>query len=323
VTRSQPEKIRVGVSSCLLGQAVRFDGGHKRDRFLLESLGPLVEWVPVCPEVELGLGTPRHTLRLERRDPDGEIRLVMPKAERDLTREMSAFSLRRARALGPEDLSGYVFKKDSPSCGLHRVKVYAAKGGATRSDTGLFAQAVTERFPFLPVEEEGRLQDARLRENFVTHLLAFRRWQALERAGPSRQALMRFHQLHKFTLMARSQEGMRRLGRLLGTSDRGSSARALAREYLEGFTRVMRRAPTHKGHTNVLQHVAGFVSRALDGEDRRELSETIEQYRRELVPLIVPITLIRHWVRKQRERYLSEQVYLYASPHELMLLNRI
>lgn len=316
-------KLRIGVSSCLLGHEVRFDGGHKRNLFLLEGLGPLVEWVPVCPEVELGLGTPRSTLRLERSDPDGEVRLWMPREERDLTRAMRAFSTRRARSLAPERLSGYVFKKDSPSCGLHAVKVYGAKGGAVRNGTGFFAEAVAARFPSLPVEEEGRLQDARLRENFVSHVLAYHRWQELEEAGPTRAAMMRFHQLHKFILMARSHEGMRRLGRLLGTSDRRTPARALARSYLQEFTRVMRRVPTTRTHTNVLQHLAGFVSRALEPEDRSELTETIEQYRLEQVPLIVPMTLIRHWVRKQREPYLSEQVYLYAHPHELMLLNRI
>ncbi len=316
-------KLRIGVSACLLGQQVRFDGGHKRDLFLLETLGPLVEWVPVCPEVEMGLDIPRPTLRLERDRPDGELRLAMPKSGRDYTSQMNAYAARRSRELVAERLSGYVFKKDSPSCGLRSVKVYPAKGPASRTGVGLFAETLLSRFPHLPVEDEGRLHDARLRENFVSHVFAYRHWQDLEREGFAVASLMRFHKLHKLTMMAHSQNGMRRLGRLLGSSDGRRPVRGLAAAYLDEFTAVMRRPPTRKSHTNVLQHLAGYVSKQLDPHDRRELTETIEQYRLGLVPLIVAITLLRHHARRQEQPYLSDQVYLYAHPHELMLLNQI
>jgi uncharacterized protein YbgA (DUF1722 family)/uncharacterized protein YbbK (DUF523 family) len=316
-------KLRIGVSACLLGQQVRFDGGHKRDRFLLETLGSFVEWVPVCPEVEMGLDVPRPTLRLELDRPDGEVRLAMPKSGRDYTRQMNEYSARRSRELGSERLSGYVFKKDSPSCGLRSVKVYPPKGPSSRTGVGLFAETLVSRFPHLPVEDEGRLHDARLRENFVSHVLAYRQWQELEREGFSVAGLMRFHQLHKLTMMAHSQNGMRRLGRLLGSSDGRRPLRDLAAAYLEGFTALMRRTPTRKSHTNVLQHLAGYVSKELDPQDRRELTETIEQYRLGLLPLIVAVTLLRHHARRQEQPYLSDQVYLYAHPHQLMLLNQI
>jgi uncharacterized protein YbgA (DUF1722 family)/uncharacterized protein YbbK (DUF523 family) len=316
-------RLRIGVSSCLLGQEVRFDGGHKRDRFLIDTLGPHVEWVPVCPEVELGLGTPRPAMRLERDAPDQELRMVAPKTATDHTGPMRAFARRRTNALHEEELSGFIFKKDSPSCGLRSVKVYPAKGAPARTGIGLFAEAVIQRFPHLPVEDEGRLQDARLRENFVSHVFAYRRWQDMQREGVTRQRLMRFHQLHKFALLGRNQAGARRLGRLLGSSGKRDPIGALAARYLEEFTPIMSRPPSRQSHTNVLQHLAGFVSRELDAHDRKELAETIDQYRRGLVPLIVPVTLIRHYVRKQQEAYLSEQVYLYAHPHELMLLNQL
>lgn len=318
-----PFPLRIGVSSCLLGETVRWDGGHKKDRFLVDTLGPFVTWVPVCPEVEVGLGTPRNTLRLERSSADGEIRLKMPRDGSDHTRSMEAFSRRRARELREERLSGYVFKKNSPSCGLRAVKVYGPQGAPNRSGQGIFARAMAEAFPHLPMEEEGRLHDPRLREAFVSHVLAFRRWQSLEEQGLARRRLMRFHELHKFALMARNQAGTRRLGRILGLAEKSQPVKALAGRYLDAFSEIMRRPASRKGHTNVLQHLAGYVSSQLDGEDRQELTETIEHYRLGLLPLIVPVTLLRHHARRQGAPYLSQQVYLYAHPHELMLLNQL
>ena len=320
---SDRPRLRVGVSSCLLGQEVRYDGGHKRDRFVLESLGPLVEWVPVCPEMELGLGVPRPTLRIEERRGSQGLHLVMPKTGRDWSAPMRRYARERCDGLAERGLSGYVFKKDSPSCGVRSVKIYPEDGPPRRGGRGLFAEAVVSRFPHLPFEDEGRLHDARLRENFVTHLFAYRAWQDLEEQGPTRGSLMEFHQRHKFVLMARSQDGMRRLGRLLGSADKRRSASGLARDYLEGLTAVMRRAPTRKNHTNVLHHLAGFVSDALDAGDRKELAESIDEYRLGHVPLIVPVTLLRHHARRANEPYLAEQVYLYSHPQELMLLNQL
>jgi uncharacterized protein YbgA (DUF1722 family)/uncharacterized protein YbbK (DUF523 family) len=317
-----PSKIRIGVSSCLLGEEVRYNGGHKRDSFLTGTLGAFVEFVPVCPEVEIGMGTPRPPIRLER-TAEGEIRLVMPSTGEDLTGRMRSYAGRRVGELAALDLDGYVLKKDSPSCGMERVKVYEINTIPFKNGRGLFAEELLRRLPDLPVEEEGRLNDPLLRENFITRVFVHHRWREAGRAGWSRAALMRFHERHKFLLMARNQAGMRRLGRLLGDAGRDAAVEDLVRAYREGLTEVLRRPATRRGHTNVLQHLLGFVSDRLDGEDRAELVETIERYRQGLVPLIVPLTLIRHHVRRMDAPYLKDQAYLDPHPHELMLLNHV
>ncbi|HSF33954.1 MAG TPA: DUF523 and DUF1722 domain-containing protein [Candidatus Tectomicrobia bacterium] len=313
--------VRLGISACLLGQKVRYDGGHKRDAFLVEVFGRYVEWVPVCPEVEMGLGVPRDALRLELQGDD--IRLIMPETGTDYTEGMRAFAATRLAALASERLCGYIFKKDSPSCGTERVRLYPNHGVPRKAGQGVFAAALMQRFPHLPIEEEGRLNDPRLRENFVARVFAFQRWRQMAEQSISRAALLRFHAQHKFLLLAHSQVGTQRLGRLVAQPEASVDAQTLASAYLDGFTEVMRRTPTRRGHTNVLQHLAGYVSDHLDGDEREELTQMIEHYRRGLLPLIVPVTLIRHYVRKFRVAYLLDQVYLTPHPHELMLLNQL
>jgi uncharacterized protein YbgA (DUF1722 family)/uncharacterized protein YbbK (DUF523 family) len=313
--------VRIGISSCLLGEHVRFDGNHKRDAFLVEVFGRHVTWVPVCPEVEMGLGVPRETMRLEQHGP--EIRLVTPKTGADHTDRLRTFAAQRLTALGRERLCGYILKKDSPSCGMERVRLYSSTGVPDRSGQGLFAAALMQRFPHLPVEEEGRLQDPRLRENFVARVFAYQRWGEMTEQTITRAGLQQFHAQHKFVLVAHSQIGTRRVGRILAHPGQFPDEQAWAAAYLDGFTEVMRRAPTRRGHTNVLQHLAGYVSAPLDRDERAELTEMIEQYRRGLLPLIVPVTLIRHYVRKFQVPYLLDQVYLSPHPHELMLLNHL
>lgn len=313
--------VRIGVSTCLLGEKVRFDGGHKRDTFLVDVFGRYVEWAPVCPEVEMGLGTPREPIRLIQQGDD--IRFLMFKSGIDHTERMQNYAARRVEELGKEDLCGYVFKKNSPSCGMERVRVYQPSGIANRTGRGLFADALMKSFPHLPVEEEGRLRDARLRENFISRVFAYQRWQRATENGITRAALTRFHERHKFLLMAHNQTGTRRLGRLLGTPQHFSDDGALADAYLQEFSNVMRRAPTLRNHTNVLQHMAGYFSKELTPDDRQELTDMIHQYRQGYLPLIVPITLIRHYVRKLDVTYLRNQVYLDPHPHELMLLNQL
>lgn len=314
-------RLRIGVSSCLLGNEVRFDGGHKRDPFLTDMLGRYVEWIAVCPEVEMGLGTPRETLRLQRQG--SHVRLIMPKTDEDHTATMRAYAERRTRELERENLDGYILKKDSPTCGMERVRIYEVNGIPHRDGVGMFAEALMKRFPHLPVEEEGRLHDPRLRENFISRVFAYRRWREMSAQGITRAALMRFHEQHKFLLMAHTQEGTRRLGRLLANAKQFSSNEALAEAYLSEFTQVMRRTPTMRNHTNVLQHLAGYVSDHLDPDDRQEMTATIHDYRRGVLPLIVPVTLLRHYVRKFKVPYLQDQVYLNPHPHELMLLNQL
>jgi len=314
------DPIRIGISSCLLGQEVRFDGGHKRDRFLTDTFGPFVEWVPVCPEVEAGFGTPRESMRLV--NDDGRLRLLTVKTGVDLTSTMERYARRRAEQLAGEQLCGYVLKKDSPSCGMERVKVYDAHKVPTRSGQGLFAAALREQQPFLPVEEEGRLLDPRLRDNFIERVFAFRRLQELFGGHWTAGALVRFHTAHKLTLMAHSPRAYQSLGQLVARAKQLAKP-ALEARYTEEFMRALETVATTRRHTNVLQHMAGYFKTILDDASRAELGETIEDYRVGLVPLIVPITLLRHYVRHHDVPYLAGQVYLEPHPKELMLRNHV
>ena len=314
------DPIRIGVSSCLLGQKVRFDGGHKRNLFLLSELGRFVEFVPVCPEVELGMGIPRPSVRLERRG--GEVRMIDPRSGEDHTRAMGAWARRRVGELGQLDLSGYVLKKDSPSCGMVRVKVYEEKGGAQRDGRGLFAERLLDALPQLPVEEEGRLNDPRLRDNFIERVFAYHRLRALF-AGPWRRGdVVAFHTAHKLQIMAHSPEAYRALGRLVAQIKELPRARFRDR-YEAGFMEALTRMATPGRTTNVLQHMAGFLRDGLDPASRQELADLIHDYRNGLVPLVVPLVLIRHHARHQGSEYLQGQVYLDPHPKELMLRNHV
>jgi uncharacterized protein YbgA (DUF1722 family)/uncharacterized protein YbbK (DUF523 family) len=312
--------IRIGTSACLLGEPVRFDGGHKRDRFLTETFGRFVEWVPVCPEVECGLGTPREAMRLVR--ATNGVRLRTVKTGVDLTTRLERFSRSRVSALAREDLSGYVLKKDSPSCGLARVKVYDRHGASARSGRGLFAAALLEAFPSLPVEEEGRLADPRLRDNFVERVFAYWRMRGLFGARWSVGDLVRFHTANKLLLLAHAPEAYRRLGRLVAAA-RGMPRQELEQRYVDGFMGALAQLATARRHTNVLQHMAGYFTDRLDAASKRELAETIADYRRGLVPLVVPLTLVRHHVRVLDVPYLAGQLYLDPHPKELMLRNHV
>jgi uncharacterized protein YbgA (DUF1722 family)/uncharacterized protein YbbK (DUF523 family) len=313
-------RLRIGISACLLGQEVRFDGGHKRDRFLTDVLGAVVEWVPVCPEVELGLGTPRETLRLVRSEKG--VRMLTTRTGIDHTDGMNAWADRRLDELAGEDLCGYVLKKDSPSCGMERVKVFGTAGMPERQGRGLFAAALLERFPCLPVEEEGRLSDPRLRENFIERTFAYRRLKDLFGGRWSIGALVRFHTAHKMSLLAHSTTAYQELGRLVARASK-LPRHELRDRYERDFMAALSLMATTRRHTNVLMHMAGHLKKLLDADSRRELQETIDEYRRGLVPLVVPLTLIRHHVRQNAVDYLFGQVYLQPHPRELMLRNHV
>jgi len=312
--------IRIGVSACLLGEKVRFDGGHKRDPFLVETFGRYVEWVPVCPEVELGLGTPRETLRLVRIGND--TRLLMPKTGTDHSEAMRAYAIRRLSELAKEDLSGYVLKKDSPSCGMERVRVFDAHGVPAKSGRGLFAEALLQYFPNLPVEEEGRLTDPRLRENFIERVFAYARLRSLFSGHWKVGDLIAFHTAHKLLLMAHSPHAYQSLRRLVAEA-RSVPRGELRDRYESEFMGALREMATRKRHANVLQHMVGYFSQQLDSDSRRELQLLLQDYRAGLVPLVVPLTLIRHYVRKYDVTYLGGQVYLEPHPKELMLRNHV
>ncbi len=318
-SRSEPP-IRLGVSSCLLGTEVRFDGGHKRDRFLTDQLADFVEWVPICPEVEVGMGTPRPAMRLVR---DGEaLRLLEVKSGHDHTRSMHAFTQRRVRELRRLDLDGYILKKDSPSCGMTRVKVYNPTGVARRDGVGLFAEALLRSYPNLPVEDEGRLNDPNLRENFIERVFAYERLRRCFRGRWTRGQVVAFHTAHKLQLMAHSTVAYRELGRLVARMKQLPRGEFRA-EYESGFMEALRRPATRGKNANALQHAAGYLKKDLDSDSRTELVELLDAYRQGLVPLIVPVTLIAHHVRKHEIEYLQGQVFLEPHPKELMLRNHV
>jgi len=312
-------KPRIGISSCLLGEEVRFDGGHKRDTFLTQVLDSYVEWVRVCPEVEVGMGVPRETLRLVR--VDGDTRMLTTRTGVDHTDSMRAWAKKRAAALAGMDLRGYVLKKDSPSCGMERVKVYGDGGGA-RVGIGTYAEVLKARFPSLPIEEEGRLTDPVLRENFIERVFAYDRLRALFDGRWTQASLVAFHTAHKMALLAHSTTAYQELGRLVAGGMKISRP-DLQRQYEELFMRTLARPATAKRHTNVLMHMAGHLKKILDDDCRKELLDCIDEYRRGLVPLVVPVTLLRHYVRLHRIEYLAGQTYLEPHPRELMLRNHV
>jgi uncharacterized protein YbgA (DUF1722 family)/uncharacterized protein YbbK (DUF523 family) len=312
--------LRLGISRCLLGDEVRFDGGHKRDNFLTDVFGRYVEWVPVCPEVEAGLGTPREAMRLVG-DPQHP-RLVTIRSGNDHTQALMTVSAKRIEELKALDLSGYVFKKDSPSCGVERVRLYNEHGMPSRNGVGLFARAFIEQFPLIPVEEEGRLCDPQLRENFIERVFCYRRWQDLVQSRVTRQAVVQFHTVHKYLLLSHHSQQCQVLGRLVGQAHK-HGPKDLALRYGELFMKALAVKATVRKHVNVLQHILGYFKDRLGDQEKMELSGVIGDYHRGLTPLIVPLTLIKHYVQIFDVGYIRDQVYLNPHPKELMLRNHV
>jgi uncharacterized protein YbgA (DUF1722 family)/uncharacterized protein YbbK (DUF523 family) len=313
-------KIKLGISLCLLGENVRFDGGHKLDRFLRDTLGQYVEYVPVCPEVECGLPVPREAMHLEG-DPASP-RLVTSRTKQDLTARMVNWARKRVVELEEENLMGFIFKSDSPSSGMERVRVYNDKGMPSKKGVGMFARIFMEYFPLLPVEEEGRLHDPVLRENFIERLFALKRWrEAVEQRG-DRGALVDFHTRQKLLILSHSPKHYQAMGRLVA---RGKSLpmKDLYLQYQNVFQDALKLKTTPKKNANVLQHMMGYFKEQLTANEKQELLEVIDLYRTEYLPLIVPITLIKHYVRKYDQPYLKEQVYLNPHPIELQLRNHV
>lgn len=314
------DEIKIGVSSCLLGQEVRFDSGHKRDRFVTDDLGRYVTFVPVCPEVGIGMSIPREAIRLVRDGAD--IRLRGTRSEADHTDAMLAYAATQAEDLAARGICGYVFKKGSPSCGLFRVKVYAENGMPSHDGRGLYARVLAERLPGLPMEEEGRLFDAPLRENFVTRLFAYHRLKRLFSGAWTVGDLVAFHSAEKMLLLAHHPQTYQDLGRLVAGA-KGRDRAEVAGEYRAAFLAGLEHLATPQRTTNVLQHMAGYFKDTLDADEKAELAGLIADYHGELVPLIAPITLLRHYVRKYKADYLATQTFLAPHPKELMLRNHV
>ena len=310
--------IRIGVSTCLLGEKVRYDGGHKLDRFITDTLGPMVEFVPVCPEYEAGFGVPREAFRLVG-DPASP-RMVTQKTGIDVTERMRSWIAKKLRDLEGRDLCGFIFKSRSPSSGMERVKVYDEKGNSRKAGSGLFAAAFMERFPLVPVEEEGCLNDVHLRENFIVRVFAFRRWKDLVKEKAGRGEIVGFHGRHKYLLMAHSPAVLKELGALVARVKEVPRGEFIAR-YEALFMEALRQRATVRKHVNVLAHMAGYFKKILSPAEKEELRDCIERYGRELLPLIVPVTLIGHYVRRYGVAYLEGQYYLEPHPGELKLRN--
>lgn len=312
--------IKLGISSCLLGERVRWNGDHKLDRFLTDTLRQFGVYVSVCPEVECGFGIPREPLRLVG-DPKLP-RLVTSRTKKDYTDHMTQWARKRVAELEKEDLCGFIFKSKSPSCGMERVKVYNEKGIPVKKGVGIFARVFMEHFPLLPVEDEGRLHDPKLRENFIERIFTFKRWRESLAEKQSRGNLVNFHTRHKILILSHSPDHHRVMGRLVAQV-KDIPLKPLYQQYQKLLMEALYLKSTPKKNANVLSHILGYFRKKLSGDEKQELLEIISLYREGTVPLIVPITLINHYVRKYDQPYLKEQYYLHPHPLELQLRNHV
>lgn len=311
--------IKLGVSACLLGERVRFDGGHKRSGFITQTLASNFELVPLCPETAIGLGVPREPIRLVRQS--GHIRAIGVKTSTlDTTKRLLDYG--RETGLKLRNLSGFILKKGSPSCGLERVKLYCENGHSVGHTTGLFTKALLEQQPLLPCEEEGRLNDPRLRESFFKRVYAYHDWQQRGAQQITPSELIRFHTEHKFSLLAHDETRYRQLGRLVASATQ-QSIHTIAPRYIALVMETLTRPTSRKRHSNVLLHIAGFLKRTLTPDDKKELLATVDAYVKGHIPLIVPITLINHFQRLHRNPYLTRQRYLRPYPDPLQLHNLV
>lgn len=310
------KKIQLGISACVLGQKVRFDGGHKRSSFALRDLGPYVSYQAICPEMAIGMETPRPAIRQVIKDEQIQVQ-GSANAQINVTQELQQFSQQQASQL--KALSGYIVCAKSPSCGMERVKQYDEQGKSLNSNgVGVFTRALMEANPLLPVEENGRLSDPVLRENFINRVFAYHHWQCLAEQGLTRKVLIEFHSQYKLLVMASSPQAYRELGKLLGDMAQ-HPLESVAAEYVASFMQALKCKANRKRHTNVLQHLQGYFKRSLPSSERQALSETIHQYRQGLLPLMAPMTLIRHLLVKFPNSYLSQQKYLNPHPERLAL----
>ena len=313
--------MKIGISSCLLGQKVRYDGQHKLDRFLRDELGNFVEWVTVCPEVGCGLPIPREAMRLVGEDPESP-RLMTNKHFVDITDQMEAYIFPKLEELAKENLRGFIFKSKSPTSGMGGVKIYTEAGMPSRRGSGIFAREFMKRFPNIPVEDEGRLHDAGIRENFIEKIYVYDRWRNYLETDRSVTGLMSFHARHKYLMMAHSPSILKEAGKIVAITDKRNIESVLI-AYEDKLISILNLKATVKKHVNLLQHIMGYFKNQLSPDEKKELLEVIDRYYRELVPLVVPLVLLQHYVRKHKEPYLSEQWYLHPHPDELKLRNHV
>jgi len=314
------EKIRIGISSCLLGNKVRWNAGHQLDRFLANTLGQFVEYVPVCPEVEAGFGVPRESFRLVG-DPE-KPRLITFKSKTDHTNQMIRWAKNRVKELDKEDLCGFIFKSDSPSSGMIRVKVYSEKGMPQKKGVGLFAREFMNHFPLIPVEDDGRLHNPKIRENFIERIFTLKRWRDGVAHKPNLANLVDFHTRNKLLILSHSEKHSRLMGRLVAQGKK-LSLNELYQQYESMLMEALMLKNTVKKNINVLQHLMGYFKKQLTAAEKQELLKIFDQYRRVLIPLVVPVTLINHYTLKYDQPYLKIQTYLNPHPVELKLRTHV
>jgi uncharacterized protein YbgA (DUF1722 family)/uncharacterized protein YbbK (DUF523 family) len=314
------EKIKIGISACLLGEKVRYDGGHSLDRYITETLGQYFEWVPVCPEVEYGLPVPREAMHLT--GEPASPRLVTVRTGIDHTDGMKKWAADKLSRLEKEDLCGFIFRSKSPSSGIGGIKVYSSSGITGNKATGIFGGAFMHYFPLIPAIDDARLHNPDLRENFIEQVLTYNRWQEFLKQGGKIRELIAFHTNLKLLILSHSPKHYSALGVLVAQAKKYRPD-VLYSEYIKILMEGLRLLATIKKNTNVLLHIAGYFKKRLSSDDKRELLEVIEEYHKGYIPLIVPIVLINHYVRKFDEPYLKTQFYLNPHPVELMLRNHV
>ncbi len=310
------QQIPIGISHCLLGAPVRFDGGHKHWSWCTETLTQYFSFQPICPEVESGMSIPREPIRQVERS-DG-IQLVATKnITHDFTEQLSRYSKNKVESLS--ELSGFIFMKNSPTCGLERVKVYSeATQMPQKKGIGIFARYFSEKYPLIPVEDSGRLQDAAIRENFIARVFIYHQWNTEIKPNLSSRKLIEFHSKHKFTLLAHCQSAYREAGKRLGNL-KEESLETIANEYIAIMMRGLRKIASKKNHTNVLQHLIGFIKEDIEPTQKQEILGSIEEYRNGDIPLLVPITLVRHYINQYGTPYVKAQSYWQPHPRALKL----
>lgn len=310
------ERIKIGVSACLLGNKVRYDGGHKLDRFLTDTFGKFVEYVPVCPEAECGLPIPREPMNLygAMENP----KMITVKTRIDLTGKMRSWCNKRLIEIASENLSAYILKSKSPSCAMTGLKIYDEEGGAAGRGSGIWAKMLMDRFPVLPVIDEALIHDLDQREMFVERIFVFQRWRDLISSKPGIGKLVDFHAAHKYLILSHSPDIYRKLGRIAATA-KGKPFKDVQVEYFELLQKAMSLKATIKKNVNVLQHLIGYFKKRISAEEKQAFQNIIEQYTHGRVPLIVPLTIINHYVVKYGESYLAGQHYLNPQAIELKL----
>lgn len=312
-------KVKLGISACLLGAEVRYNGGHRLSRLCSSNLSEYFDFISVCPEVGIGMPIPREPIRLIG-NPLAPRAVGTVDHSRDVTNALSTYAERMAVEL--QGISGYIFMQQSPSCGLERVKVYQEGGRPSEPGRGIFAAAFCARHPDLPVEEDGRLNDPVLRENFITRVYAHAEWQRLLQQGLTRRALIAYHSRYKYLLMATDPLRYKSLGRMLGNIAQHDLGE-LAPRYFSELMSALKKCATRRTHSNVLQHLNGYLKRALSADEKQEMQQLISQYRDGIVPLVVPMTLLKHHFRRHPDRYIAEQAYMQPHPDPLALRNAL